>query len=303
MFRASVDPAMVKSVKSPSARPTGAPSQKPAPIVSIIVPVLNEARTIAHALFALKPFRQRGVEVVVVDGGSHDETAIMARPLADQVIRVTGTRAHRMNEGAKVANGFIFVFLRSDTTLPDDADTQVMYGRARDTSVWGRFDLRYAGRHAMLPLFARLTNWYSATRGIATGDQAMFVQREAFFRVAGFKDIPFMEDVEISKRLKDISPPIVVTSRVTVPGRHFDQDGFWKTAWQMFQARLRYRFGADPAELADRYGREPIGIPPAPLPKPGGPPPPAPRVPLAPLGGLPPDKTSRGPGSGGPRRR
>jgi hypothetical protein len=90
-------------------------------------------------------------------------------------------------------------------------------------------------------------------RGVATGDQAIFVQREAFFRVAGFKNIPFMEDVEISKRLKDISPPIVVTSRVTVPGRHFDEDGFWKTAWEMFQARLRYRFGADPAELAERY--------------------------------------------------
>ncbi len=206
---------MVRSVHNPSARPTGARSQRPAPIVSIIVPVLNEARTIAQSLFALKPFRQRGVEIVVVDGGSRDETPLLARPLADQVIQVKGSRAHRMNEGAKVANGFIFVFLHSDTKLPEDADQQVMYGRARDTSVWGRFDLRYAGRHTLLPVFARLMNWYSATRGVATGDQAMFVQREAFFRVAGFKDIPFLEDVEISKRLKDISPPIVVKSRVT----------------------------------------------------------------------------------------
>jgi rSAM/selenodomain-associated transferase 2 len=292
---------MVKSVKSPTARPAATRSQRPAPIVSIIVPVLNEARTIAQALFALKPFRQRGVEIVVVDGGSRDETALLARPLADQVIVGPGTRAHRMNEGAKVANGFIFVFLHSDTKLPDDADTQVMYGRARDTSVWGRFDLRYAGRHAMLPLFARLTNWYSSVRGVATGDQAIFVQREAFFRVAGFKNIPFMEDVEISKRLKDISPPIVVTSRVTVPGRHFDQDGFWKTAWEMFQARLRYRFGADPAELAERYSREPLGIPPAPSATPETPP--SPHVPFGPRGSLPPDGAHRGPGSSGPRRR
>ena len=78
---------MSKSVKSPTARPTGVRSQKPAPIISIIVPVLNEARTIAQTLFALKPFRQRGVEIVVVDGGSRDETALLARPLADQVIR------------------------------------------------------------------------------------------------------------------------------------------------------------------------------------------------------------------------
>jgi rSAM/selenodomain-associated transferase 2 len=290
---------MVKSVKSPTARPAGTRAvQKPAPIVSIIVPVLNEARTIAQALFALKPFRQRGVEIVVVDGGSRDETALLARPLADQVIVVPGSRAHRMNEGAKAANGFIYIFLRSDTKLPDDADTQVMYGRARDTSVWGRFDLRYAGRHAMLPLFARFMNWYSAVRGVATGDQAIFVQREAFFRIAGFRDIPFMEDVDISKRLKDISPPIVVRSRVTVSGKHFDEDGFWKTAWGMFQARLRYRFGAEPAVLADRYGRQPAGIPAATPPAP-----PPPRAPLGPRGSLPPDNTARGPGSGGPRRR
>ncbi|MET0446620.1 MAG: TIGR04283 family arsenosugar biosynthesis glycosyltransferase [Pseudorhodoplanes sp.] len=272
--------------------------------MSIIVPVLNEARTIAQSLFALKPFRQRGVEIVVVDGGSRDETPLLARPLADQVIRVTGTRGHRMNEGAKVANGFIFVFLRSDTKLPDDADTQVMYGRARDTSVWGRFDLRYAGRHAMLPLFARMMNWYSANRGVATGDQAIFVQREAFFRTGGFSDIPFMEDVEISKRLRQISPPIVVASRVTAPGKHFDEDGFWRTVRDMIQVRLRYRFGADPVELANRYSRDPVGIPPPPEPPPPEAiAPPAPRMPLGPRRSLPPDNAYRGPGSGGQRRR
>jgi rSAM/selenodomain-associated transferase 2 len=295
---------MVQSVNNPSARPTGARSQRPAPIVSIIIPVLNEARTIAQALFALKPFRQRGVEIVVVDGGSRDETALLARPLADQVIQVKGSRAHRMNEGAKVANGFIFVFLHSDTKLPDDADQQVMYGRARDTSVWGRFDLRYAGRHMMLPLFARLTNWYSAIRGVATGDQAIFVQREAFFRVAGFKDIPFLEDIDISKRLKDISPPIVVPSRVIVPGRRFDEEGFWRTAWDMFLIRLRYRFGADPAVLADRYGRKPAGLPPAPPPPPKAPAPPSSKAPLGPRGSAPPpDNAYRGPDRGGQRRR
>jgi rSAM/selenodomain-associated transferase 2 len=292
---------MPKSVKSPTARQPGIRSQKPAPIVSIIVPVLNEARTIAQTLFALKPLRERGVEIVVVDGGSRDETPLLARPLADQVIRAPGSRAHRMNEGAKAANGFIFVFLRSDIKLPDDADTQVMYGRARDTSVWGRFDLRYAGRHALLPLLARLVNWYSATRGVATGDQAIFVQREAFFRIDGFADIPFMEDVELSKRLHEISPPIRVTSRVIVPGRIFDEDGFWKTARDMVMLRLRYRFGGDPAELAQRYSREPVGIPPAPEPMQRSAPPP--RVPFGPRGSLPPDDGFRGPGSGGQRRR
>jgi rSAM/selenodomain-associated transferase 2 len=286
---------MSNSLNSPNTRAGGVRSQRPAPIVSIVMPVLNEARTIAHTLFALKPLRQRGVEIVVVDGGSRDETALLARPLADQVIRAPGSRAHRMNEGAKAANGFIFVFLRTDTRLPDDADTQVMYGRARDTSVWGRFDLRYAGKHMLLPLLARLVNWRSAMSGIATGDQAIFVQREAFFRINGFADIPLMEDVEISRRLRDISPPIRVTSRVTVPGRDFDQDGFWKTLRDMTMLRLRYRFGADPAELAQRYGKEPTAIPPAAAATQHSPPPP-PRMPPGPRNNPPPDDAYRGPG-------
>lgn len=285
---------MSNSPNSPNARAGGVRSQKPAPIISIVLPVLNEARTIAHTLFALKPLRLRGVEIVVVDGGSRDETALLARPLADQVIRAPGSRAHRMNEGAKVANGFIFLFLRTDTKLPDDADTQVMYGRARDTSVWGRFDLRYAGRHMLLPLLARIVNWRSAMSGIATGDQAIFVQREAFFRIDGFADIPFMEDVEISRRLLDISPPIRVTSRVTVPGRGFDQDGFWKTLRNMTMLRLRYRFGADPAELMQRYGKELPAIPPAAALVQHSPPPP-PRAPTGPRSAPPKNDAYRGP--------
>ena len=285
---------MSNSPNSPNARAGGVRSQKPAPIISIVLPVLNEARTIAHTLFALKPLRLRGVEIVVVDGGSRDETALLARPLADQVIRAPGSRAHRMNEGAKVANGFIFLFLRTDTKLPDDADTQVMYGRARDTSVWGRFDLRYAGRHMLLPLLARIVNWRSAMSGIATGDQAIFVQREAFFRIDGFADIPFMEDVEISRRLLDISPPIRVTSRVTVPGRDFDQDGFWKTLRNMTMLRLRYRFGADPAELMQRYRKELPAIPPAAALVQHSPPPP-PRAPTGPRSAPPTNDAYRGP--------
>jgi rSAM/selenodomain-associated transferase 2 len=229
-------------------------SRKSPPILSIIVPVQNRARTIGPVLHALKPFRDRNAEIVVVDGGSSDDTAILARPLADQVIRSSGSLARQMNEGAKVASGFIFLFLRPDTRLPQDADTQVMYGRSRDTSVWGRFDLRIQGRHMMLPLVARYLNWRSRLSGVATGDQAMFVQRESFFRVGGFQDIPVVADIDLSRRLKAISPPICVSSRVTVPGDRYDRDGVWKTLRTMTAMRWRYRMGAKPEQLAKRYG-------------------------------------------------
>jgi len=230
--------------------------RKTPPILSIIVPVHNQARTIGQTLHALQPFRARNAEVIVVDGGSSDATATLARPLADQVITAPLGLGRQMNEGAKAANGFIFLFLRPETTLPPDADTQVMYGRARDTAVWGRFDQRIAGRHMLLPLVARFLNWRSRVTGIASGEQAIFVQRETFFRIGGFLHIPAMEDIELCGRLREISPPICVTSRVTVPGDRYDRDGVLRTLRTMTAMRWRYRMGAKPEALAKRYGAE-----------------------------------------------
>jgi rSAM/selenodomain-associated transferase 2 len=231
-------------------------ARKSPPILSIIVPVRNRARTIGPTLHALKPFRDRNAEIIAVDGGSTDDTALLARPLADQVIRSPQGLGRQMNEGAKVANGFIFLFLRPETKLPLDADTQVMVGRSRDTAVWGRFDLRLSGRHMLLPLVARFLNWRSRVSGIASGEQAIFVQRETFFRIGGFRHIPVLEDVDLCERLREISPPICVTSRVTVPGDRFDRDGIWKTLRRMTAMRWRYRLGAKPEDLAKRYRYE-----------------------------------------------
>ena len=235
-------------------------ARKSPPVLSIIIPVHNHARRIGPVLQALRPFSDRNVEIIVVDGGSTDDTAMLARPLADQVIRSPHGLGRQMNEGAKVANGFIFLFLHPETTLPADADTQVMVGRARDTSVWGRFDLRISGRHMLLPLVSRWLNWRSRVSGIATGDQAIFVQRETFFRIGGFSDMPVLEDVELCQRLNAISPPICVTSRVTVPGARYDRDGVWKTLRRPLAMRWRYRLGADPKALAERYNGKPVGI-------------------------------------------
>lgn len=231
-------------------------ARKPPPVLSIIVPVHNHARKIGPILMALRPFRDRNSEVIVVDGGSNDDTPMLARPLADQVIRSPFGLARQMNEGAKVANGFIFLFLHPDTQLPLDADTQVMYGRSRDTSVWGRFDRRIQGRHMMLPLIARFLNWRSRARGVADFDQAIFVQRETFFRIGGFSHLPVLADIELSERLRKISPPICVTSRVTVPGDRYDRDGIWKTLRTKTAMQWRYRMGAKPEQLARRYGYE-----------------------------------------------
>lgn len=228
--------------------------------LSIIVPVLNEAQRIAATLQMLAPFRERGAEVIVVDGGSDDDTPEIAYDLADRVLIAPRGRAAQMNAGAGYARGYILLFLHADTWLPPDADMRILHGPGRETSVWGRFDIEIEGQHRLLPLLARVLNARSRATGIATGDQAMFMTREAFIQVGGFPDIPLMEDVAMSKKLMEVSPPLCLTAKVLISGRRWDEDGFWTTTWRRWRLRLAYRFGADPAELARRYDRKPPKI-------------------------------------------
>ena len=122
------------------------------PSLSIVIPVLDEATTIVTALDALAPLRARGTEIIVVDGGSGDDTAALARPLADFVIASARGRAAQMNAGAALARGDVLLFLHADTRLPNDADRLVLEGIARSKRAWGRFDVAIAGRHPLLPL-------------------------------------------------------------------------------------------------------------------------------------------------------
>jgi rSAM/selenodomain-associated transferase 2 len=225
--------------------------------LSIVVPVLNEAAGIAAALRALAPFRQRGAEVVVADGSSTDATVDIARPLADRIVAAPRGRASQMNAGAAAATGDVLLFLHADTSLPDNADGLLLYGLADTGRVWGRFDVKIEGRHPLLHMVAGMMNWRSQITGIATGDQAMFVTREAFTAVGGFPDIPLMEDVALSKRLKRLGRPLCLAVRVRTSGRRWEQRGVVSTILLMWRLRLAYWLGAEPAALARRYGYVP----------------------------------------------
>jgi rSAM/selenodomain-associated transferase 2 len=226
-------------------------------MLSIIMPVLQEAPLIAQTLQALDPFRQRGVEVVVVDGGSRDDTMALARPHADRVIAAPRGRAAQMNAGAAVAGGDVLLFLHADTRLPDGADTILLNGLETSRRAWGRFDVRITGRSLVLAMVAAAMNGRSRLTGIATGDQAMFVTRGAFDGVGGFPDIPLMEDVALSRALKRVSAPLCLRARVTTAGRRWEQHGIWRTILLMWRLRLAYFLGGEPAMLARRYGYAP----------------------------------------------
>ena len=221
--------------------------------LSVIVPTLDEQDEIGATLAALQPLRARGHEVVVVDGGSRDATVAHARPLADRVLSSPRGRALQQNAGAAAATGEVLLFLHADTRLPADADALVLAGLARSRRGWGRFDLRLSGSAPLLRLVERLIGLRSRLTGIATGDQAIFVRRGWFERAGGFPAIPLMEDVTLSRLLRQRGRPLCLRERVVTSSRRWEERGIWRTILLMWRLRLAYRLGADPASLAARY--------------------------------------------------
>ena len=168
-----------------------------------------------------------------------------------------------LSSGAALGSGEVFVFLHADTTLPDRADQLIAAAlacRPSDRACrrhWGRFDLRIAGRHPLLALVARMINWRSRLTGIASGDQAIFVTRKAFWSVGGFPDLPLMEDIALSRKLKRLCRPLCIAAPAVTSGRRWDHHGLWHTIILMWQLRLAYYLGAEPARLALAYARIP----------------------------------------------
>ena len=228
------------------------------PALSIIMPVLNEAQTLGAVLGTLGPLRARGVEIIVADGGSSDGTAAAALEHADLVLVAERGRAVQMNTGATAARSNVLLFLHADTTLPDNAQSLIAQALASGAD-WGRFDVRIAGAHPLLPLVAWLMNLRSRVSGIATGDQAMFVRRALFETIGGFPALPLMEDIALSKRLRERAPPACLRAKVVTSGRRWDQNGFWRTVFLMWRLRWLYYWGSDPRALAELYGRGPRG--------------------------------------------
>src|SRR5580704_2554130 len=223
--------------------------------LTIVLPVLNEAAIIVAALRALAPLRARGAEIIVADNYSRDGTARLAKPFADRVITVRRGRGAAMNAGAALGSGDALLFLHADTTLPDNADRLIDAALAR--RAWGRFDLRIAGSRPLFAVIARMINWRSRLTGVATGDQAIFVTREAFEAVGGFPDLPLMEDIALSRRLKRLCRPFCIATPAVTSGRRWERNGVVRTILLMWRLRLSYYLGVEPELLARLYGEVP----------------------------------------------
>ncbi|MEA2078388.1 MAG: TIGR04283 family arsenosugar biosynthesis glycosyltransferase [Pseudomonadota bacterium] len=222
--------------------------------LSIIIPTLNEAGCIRDILRQLQALRAQGHEVILVDGGSCDETIALAQALVDQLLPAPAGRALQMNVGAQAAAGRVFWFLHADTRVPDKA-ARLIIEAVQHAGSWGRFDVRLSGDKGLLRLVERMMNWRSRLTGVASGDQGIFVTRELFERVGGFADLPLMEDIDLSRRLKRQQWPVCLRDTLVTSSRRWEQKGILRTIALMWYLRLAYFLGVPAARLAMHYDR------------------------------------------------
>lgn len=224
------------------------------PRVSVVIPVLNEERALPGLLDRL--CGDRRLEVLVVDGGSRDRSVALARSRGAQVVASAPGRARQMNAGAAAARGAFLWFVHADT------DLSVVHVDALIAAIdaglrWGRFDVRITGRSRWFPVISACMNRRSHWTGIATGDQAICVDRAVFETVGGFPEIALMEDVALSARLRQVAWPKRLRPALTTSGRRWESAGVVRTIVLMWRLRLQFFLGADPARLAEQY-RQPF---------------------------------------------
>jgi len=220
---------------------------------SIIIPVLNEEAVLAQHLSQLvRLCAARECELLIVDGGSDDQTAAIAQRFG-KVIHSPRGRAMQMNAGAAVATGDVLIFLHADTILPQDAFSAIEQALARQNVVGGAFRLCFNCHQLAYRLVSFTANLRSRFRGIFTGDQAYFVRTSSFKAIGGFPAIALMEDLEIIRRLRTIGKVVLLPQYVTTSARRHQKAGLMRSVFFMWYMRTLYKLGASPERLQRKY--------------------------------------------------
>jgi glycosyltransferase involved in cell wall biosynthesis len=239
----------------------------------VVIPALNEAAHLPALLADLAPLRARGHWLILVDGGSQDGAAALAAGRVDRIVETAAGRARQMNAGVldnpspalplpggnpspalplSGKGADILWFLHADSRVPAGAGEAIL-DRVAAGAVWGFFPVRLSGRSPWFRLIERLMNLRSRLTGIASGDQGLFVRRADFVALGGYADLPLMEDIELSRRLRARARPAVMEVALTTSSRRWEARGVLRTMLLMWSLRLLYWAGVRPERLARWY--------------------------------------------------
>ncbi len=215
--------------------------------ISVIIPAANEATALPQCLARVKG---QPNEVIVVDGGSTDGTRALAQARGCRLLAHRQRhRARQMNLGAAQARGRILLFLHADTLLPGGALTKILDAIDRRGALGGAFSRRYRARSLTLALTARLAALRNHLFGWHLGDQALFVRRDIFVKLGGYRDIAIFEDLDFSRRLRRLGPTVTLTPPVFSSARRFAALGPLRTTWNDLHLTWGYLSGVDPNDL------------------------------------------------------
>lgn len=220
--------------------------------IAVIIPTLNEALSIQATLTELQTWRQRGHQIILVDGGSSDATVSKAENLVDLVLLSPKGRALQMNMGAEHAEADVLLFLHADTLLKEGADHLIIKS-ITSNKLWGRFNISFTSDKFIFKIIALFMNFRSCITSIATGDQAIFVEKQLFDQVGRYPSQSLMEDVQLSIMLKRQCRANCLSETVLTSSRRWEQQGVYKTILQMWWLRFAYFIGVPTERIKDWY--------------------------------------------------
>lgn len=220
--------------------------------VSVIIPALNESANIAGAIQSAKSGGP-GVEVIVADGGSSDNTVEKAQSLGAKVVKTAPGRGRQMDAGAAASRGTVLLFLHADTRLPERWLEAINGALNEEGAVGGGFRISIDS----LKFSYRLVEWIINLRArlfkLIYGDQALFFKKDAFIKAGGYRNLPLMEDIDCVKRLGGLGRIVLLKEKALTSPRRWEEGGIVRTSLRNWRLLLLYRLGTAAADLYERY--------------------------------------------------
>ena len=225
------------------------------PELSLVIPVLNEAERISGIIRYIHELNADGTaEIIVVDGDPQGGTIRTIKPEGVRTAVAEKGRARQMNHGASLATGDILLFLHADTRLPSCAFALIRSTMNDKRFVGGAFDLGFDTKRAIFKITEMYVFLRTRLTQIPFGDQAIFIRREYFEKIGGYRDIPIMEDVELMRRIRKRADTIrIIPLKVRTSVRRYEQEGILSCTLRNWLLQISYALGISPQRLVKWY--------------------------------------------------